>query len=556
MATWKHASGRVARLVRPKARDEKGATAVMVAILSLVLLGSGAFAVDLSRAYATRAAAQTNVDQAVLAAAADLTQKDGCNAEVLSTATTYLQKAGNRVLDQAGINLGGTLHDGDGYIRCADWTVYLEAPAARVDFGLAKALSPSNEGTEVAARAAAKVYSPKGSGILPAYAARGRGCDWGEQTLLDNSGTTLAPIPPLFENSPVDSTPKPNANTPVSLALNAPTTNVVITGTGLKNVNKVAFTWGAAANQHVEVGLIAGTPPTNTRVEVAIPFSVRSTEALWYIRVSRDGGATWSAASNSVKIQIGNALLQCDSAASSGNFGSVLLPHGGANANTSLALNLAQGLQFTLSTYPNPASNWNCSAGVGGAVVASNDGTNCVDTDTGLPADPTEAGLLTGNGISVPPRLSAPNSPGCGSAISINFGGSIGNKSINNDHLSCFLDSGATTSYQTSGYSGPPVISADIFNSPRFAWVPVFGREVTSGGSAKYQIVDFRPAFISGTEGGDWFNGLYLPSQGNKRSLRAVKVIFFNANALPDSIANGPVTDYLGVGTKVIRLVE
>lgn len=544
--------GRTARV-----RDERGATAIMVAIMALVLLGAGAFAVDLSNAYATRGAEQTNVDQAVLAAAAELTQKDGCNSAVVNTATSYLEDyAGNRVQNQAGVDLSGALGDGDGFIRCAGWTVYLEAPAARVDFGLAKALSPDNDSAWVSARAAAKVYSPKGSGILPAYAARGKGCDWGQQTLLDNSGVAVAPIPPLFEQTPVNTGLKPNASTPNSLPLGAPTTNVVITGTGLKNVNRVAFTRGASAAEHVEQGLIVGIPPTNTRVEVQIPLSVRNTEALWYIRVSEDGGSTWSAPNNGVKLQVGDALLQCDSAAASGNFGSILLPHGGGNPNTALALNLAQGPTFTLSTFPNPFSTWTCTAGIAGAIVATNDGTNCVDTDTGLPAEATEAGLLTGDGISVPARLAGPNSPGCGSAITVNFGGNIGARTINNDRLSCFVDSGAGTSYQTSGYSGGPVISADIFNSPRFAWVPVFGREVSSGGSAKYQIVDFRPAFITGTDGGDWFNGLYLPSQGGKRSLRAVQVVFFNSNALPESLSHGPVTDYLGVGTKVIHLVE
>ncbi len=354
----------------------------------------------------------------------------------------------------------------------------------------------------------------------------------------------------------MDATPRPSASTPTSLPLNAPTTNVVITGNGLKDVNRVAFTYDATALSHVEVNLLAAIPATNTRVEVPIPLSVRSTEALWFIRVSRDGGITWSSPSNTVKLQIGNAILQCDSGAASGNFGAIILPNGGNNPNTALALNLAVGPPFTLSTFPSPANPWTCTAGTAGAVVASNPGTNCVDTDTGLPAEPTEAGLLTGEGISVTARLNKPNSPNCGVSVSVNFGGSVGTRQINNDHLSCFVDSAAGTSYQSAGYAGGPVISGKIFASPRFAWVPVFGREVSSGGSSKYQIVDFRPAFITGDEGGDWFNGLYLPSQGNKRSLRALKVVFFNAKALPVSMAGGPVMDYLGVGTKVVRLVE
>ncbi|MFZ2503789.1 MAG: pilus assembly protein TadG-related protein [Nocardioides sp.] len=537
-----------------RVRDERGATAIMVAILSMVLLGAGALAVDMGNVYAKRAAEQTNVDLAATAAAAKMTQRNGCNTEVVNTAREYLLKAGNTVADQAAIDLGGSATDGNGFIRCADWTVYLTAPASRVDFGLAKALSPDNTGVDVAAYGAARVYSPKGVGIMPAYAARGRGCDWGEQTLLDDSGATGAPIPTLFEDTPVDSTPRPDANTPISLPLGSPTTNVVITGNSLRNVNRVAFTRGPTAGEHEEIGTIS---VTNSRVEAAIPFAVRSTEALWYIRVSRDGGNTWSDASNSVKIQIGNALLQCDAGASSGNFGAILLPRAGVgNPNTALSLNIALGQNYSLSIFPNAAAGWTCSAGSAGAILPTNDFANCVDTDTGLPAEATEAGLLTGQGIGVPARLEKPTSPGCGSSFTVNFGGGVGSHTLNNDRLSCFVDAGATTSYQTAGYTGPPVISADIFNSPRFSWFPVFGRETSSGGSAKYQIVDFRPGFITGETSGDWYNGLYLPSQGGKKTLRAVKVIFFNVNALPASISDGEVTDYLGVGTKIIRLVE
>ncbi len=33
-------------------------------------------------------------------------------------------------------------------------------------------------------------------------------------------------------------------------------------------------------------------------------------------------------------------------------------------------------------------------------------------------------------------------------------------------------------------------------------------------------------------------------------------MVFFNADALPESVADVPIMDYLGVGTKVISLVD
>lgn len=537
-----------------RSRDERGATAVLVAVLALVLLGVGAVAVDMGQVYAKRSSLQSAADLAVLAAAVELDGSSTCTAEAVAAAESYLE---DNWIDQEGdpfdVDLGGSADDGDGFMQCNGWKVELWAPKAHVNFGLAKALSPDNEGVDVPARAEAGVYSPA-TGMMPAFAAAG--CDYGQQTLLDNSpgGTTPLPTPDLQQDSPVDTDLTITTLTPDRIDLNQTgTISLSITGNNLEDVTEIAFsTPEVGSNHHITVPSTTAAKKLVTLSD--IPATVRSTQETWYVRVSQDDGTTWS---NALPFQVGQAILQCASTVTDGNFGALRLPRDSGSPSDWLAMNIATTLDFTLTTYPNPHPGWTCSAGDGSAVLAPNDGTNCVDTDTGLPASDTEAGLLTGQGISEPARLAKPTNPDCGRPDqTIDFGGSIGSRSFNNDTLDCFVADGATTSYQTPGYAGPAVVSGDVFASPRFFWVPVFGAAASPGGSQRWQIVDFRPAFITGPDGPDEYNGLGFKDQGGAKSLRSVKVVFFNPNALPESMSGGPVMDYLGVGTKVIVLTD
>jgi hypothetical protein len=537
-----------------RSRDERGATAVLVAVLALVLLGVGAIAIDMGQVYAKRSSLQSAADLAVLAAAVKLDGSSTCTAEAVAAAESYLEE---NWIDQQGdpfdVDLGGSPDDGDGFIQCTGWKVELWAPKAHVNFGLAKALSPDNEGVDVPARAEAGIYSPA-TGMMPAFAAAG--CDYGQQTLLDNSpgGTTPLPTPDLQQDSPVDTDLLITTLTPSSIELDQPgTISLSIDGNNaLEDVTTIAFTTPeAGSNQHITVPSTTAAKKLVTLSD--IPASVRSTQETWYVRVSKNG-TTWS---NALPFRVGEAILECASTVTDGNFGALRLPRDTGSPADWLAMNIATTLDFTLTTYPNPHPGWTCSAGDGSAVLAPNDGTNCVDTDTGLPASDTEAGLLTGQGISAPARLAKPTNPDCGRPDqTIDFGGSIGSRSFNNDTLDCFVADGATTSYQSPGYAGPAVVSGDIFTSPRFFWVPVFGVAASPGGSQKWQIVDFRPAFITGPDGPDEYNGLGFKDQGGAKTLRSVKVVFFNPKALPESMSGGPVMDYLGVGTKVIVLTD
>lgn len=558
---------------RHRARDERGATAVLVTLLALVLFAVGALAIDMGQVYAKRAALQSNVDLAVLAAAAELDNPGACNDEVVDAATAYLGKDGNAVADQYLIDLGGAPDDGDGHIRCAEWRVELWAPAAHADFTMGESVGA--EGVDVPAYAAATVFSPR-MGAMPAYAVSG--CDFGLQTLLDDSpggGSTPPPVPAL--PWPTDSSLDIDSLDPAVILVDE-ITDLEIRGSGLRFVTTIGFTVhdGTEWVQHT----VPASSATSSRVRLdEIPASVRTVEGEWFVQVSDDGGATWSAA---LRLQVGDPMLECASGPSDGNFGALALyrdPE--ASTNDRLALNFALGSAMTLARFPVPGFPWTCSDGVNGAVESSPgdpvDGTNCVDTDTGLPAQAAEAGLLTGKGISELGRLDVnrPDNhthPDCDatSDLSVDFGGSTGSRTLNNDYLTCFLTDDTTTiSTIGPGYAGPPVLSEEILESPRFYLVPVLGVEPSHGGSQRYQIVDFRPAFITDQPGtatrinpqigvGGTENGLgFAELGGNKRALREVKVVFFSSAALPESVSpDSDVMGYLGAGPKVIRLVE
>jgi hypothetical protein len=76
----------------------------------------------------------------------------------------------------------------------------------------------------------------------------------------------------------------------------------------------------------------------------------------------------------------------------------------------------------------------------------------------------------------------------------------------------------------------------------------------TVGASQDYAIIDFRPAFITdetATTAATADNGVTI--QNN--DVKTMKVFFFSYWALPQG-APGPMIDYLGVGPKVVHLIN
>jgi hypothetical protein len=192
-----------------------------------------------------------------------------------------------------------------------------------------------------------------------------------------------------------------------------------------------------------------------------------------------------------------------------------------------------------------------------------------VDTKTGnIAADAAFSGLLTGVGGKMGLLTHVEADTGCatsGTPAKTAFQ----SWTINFDTLSCFFTDDQTTigDIAVKNYTKTqPVLSQAIFNSPRFVYIPVLGRVPDSGGCCKYEIVDFRPAFITDqplsadkasaapTCGAFSCSGISMSSNG--KQVESLQVIMFNKAALPNPPDTGEVTEYSGTGSKVLRLID
>jgi hypothetical protein len=452
----------------------------------------------------------------------------------------------------------------------------LVSPPDHVSFGLAGVMGFS--GTDVNGVSTVEIKSPKFS-ALPFYAFSG--CDYGPQTLQQpNNGHSADPVL-LYA-------PSDNANatltsiTPTSYAVDTTgtvTEPLTITGSGFANVTQVGFFEpgnGSAGPAPVTIDTTKFTI-TNNGTKINIPDlpdqtrGVSGVQEYWYIRVMINGKwSTYSTDSsgnvtNSPMLTIGTPPLLCGQGSNQGNFGTLLLSHAGYSGWDAVgAANVALGLTNSLSIYPTggPADG-TCSSSQTTTVLWPTDGTNCVDTDTGMSSKVATGGFL-GIGSSAPGNgqylLKPTGKTKCGTggteATTVKMG-----VTINNDTLSCFFLSNSThvSDVDYGGYSGAPLISNAIYDSPRFAYVPVLKVQPANGGSSKYQIIDFRACFITDQPGsavkGDQpsvANGLTTDNNGNE----SVQVIFLNPNALPNPPVKNGTINYIGSGAKIPLLVN
>jgi len=620
--------------------DERGAVAIMYALLAVVLLISAALAVDIGNAVARKSDVQGQADFAALAGASQLGAQTSGTVPAGVVQAVKDQLNANRPLNSDGtcraetpcVQTTSQLTDGvlsNGEVRfcsgtspagCRKSGLQVVAPYAQVDFGFARILGLN--GIDVDGTATVGLFSPMG--VMPVYA--GSGCDYGQQTITDPpTGQANSPIIPTlaYNTDTNDSVLDPASATPnqVPILASGPTATVMFTGTNFTNVTMVGFfpsDGGAAVMVNsfegrtgtgnnlvwTTYGSLVQVPPllpytagNNGAIRLPLPTAVQSSQQVWYIRVFGDKTTgngpsqvvteAWSAKGEAPAVRVGDPPLECAGTSSDGNFGTLKLERTDVSSQSDqLAMNMATQLQSptTLAVHTQADATGLCADGINGAVVTDlpnpgqQPGTNCGDTDTGLPALATTSGLVSGltvSGTYTPGRLAGhPTHTGCdptgGSSdrtITFGNGNNAPSYTINNDTLSCFLTSGTTSlqeiasaSYCSSAPSCA-VLDESIFESPRFFFVPVLRVTPVSGGSNKYSIIDFRPAFITdetttlttikGTHTASSENGLY--QDGNE--IRTVKVVFINIKALPDS-TNGQVTTYLGVGPKIIRMID
>jgi hypothetical protein len=527
----------------------------MFALLAVVLFGFGALAVDIGQAYAKRSLLQTDVDVAVMAATAELTSGGDCNPEVIAKATEFLEKSDNAVPGQYDVDLGGTPDDADGYISCHNWRVDLWAPKAHVEYGLGRIISDAN-GLDVHAQASAQIKAANAGATLPFFAAQG--CDYGAQSIRNDSGSSTPPVPPL---APVSSTNN-NASftiSPTSTPLGTTSVSITLSGNGFNKVDGVGFTGAGGPPYHYVVTVSPAAKASTHSITVSVPSAVLAVEGVWWVRAHTNDGK-WSPTPGAQPFTVGGERLYCDDS-SQGNFGTIDVPRTDTNSFP-LEWNMIKGIQPTLALHPSPSGECSGQPGSVESKTAPVDGTNCLATEPGLDIAKTNDGLIQGKG-GLPGRLDTGSTSNCSrSGSSSRTPGTIKGKHINDDVLTCFIVNGASIADLVNATpAGVQALSADIFRSPRFFWLPVVDTDPVMG-KKSWPIVDFRPGFITdqalasthdspGTISP--FNGLVEDPAG----IREVKVVLFDERALPAfAPAVGGEEDYTGSGPKAIVLVQ
>ena len=585
-------------------------------MMALMLLGIAALAVDVGSGLSRASDVQGQADFAALSAASTLAgqtsgtvpaavvgevrdslnanrplNRDACPADdqPSSPCITNAQLTNASYLDGAVWFCTGpaTPHP-----TCKEPGLQVVAPQARVDFGFGNAFGISD--TDVQASATIAVLSPLGA--LPVFAVSP--CDYGRQTVTDpaNGHVTPVTIPTLASDTDTNTTTLSQVAVN-QVALNAVGTTLTLSGSRWTNTIKVGFfpsdggapVEATAFNDDATVNHPNTATPvryttnggSSRNIQFSVPLAVSTRELVWYIRVFNTTSPTvmtgqWSAKATAQAFRVGEPVLECNAGSSDGNFGTLKFPRSDVSStNDQAAMNMATNLQKPLSLTTHTA--WNssglCTDGLSGAVTSAlpnpglRAGTNCVDTDTGLPALAATAGMITGDHIPAPGRLvSKPTTDGCdrnggSSEHTVTIHGT--DYALNDDVLTCFLTNGTVSlaDIANRNYVGDAVLDDSIYASPRFFFVPVLHVQPSNGGSNRYSIVDFRPAFLTdetvaastirGTSTATTDNGVTIA----QNQIKTMKVIFFNTNALP-SRTSGGVTTYFGVGPRIIRLVD
>ncbi|UDY22638.1 TadE/TadG family type IV pilus assembly protein [Nocardioides sp. Kera G14] len=605
---------------------ERGAIAVMAAALSVVMFVAAAFAVDLGQAYVVRRDTQNSADSAALAGAgiggANLpvtTTGGSCpygprastaDQAILDT-VTYLNDndswshavSASELVDCDLTNgeaaYGRFVSAAGGATLAADVTqLSVIAPQRHVAFSFGQTVDVG--GVDLSAQATVQIKSPEMS-TLPFYAFTG--CDYGAQTIAQPTNGHAADIVllanPADTNAAVFTTPTatlPNpATTPYSspaavpLDVTDPNDVIQINGSGLGAVSDIGFFESGVVSSGpdpVTVPIANAVSASSTQISLHLPTVVASTQTVWYIRVKI--GSTWSRATHTqggslildaLPLQVGSPTLTCGQGSMAGNFGTLKLTNsqGPTGQSANIAYNIAAGVEHSVATYPLASAIPILCTTLGLAPLRltwPHDPTNCVDTKTGLDLDAAQAGFLDGV-AGRPGRLHDIEDGGCAadgvpsSTLSLRTasGTAITQPSaVNNDTLSCFLTDSTTTvgDIASGAYDGGPVLSQKIYQSARFALVPVLGMQPDSGGSKLYTVIDLRPAFItdesmaatsSYTLPTSSHNGVTLSDTG-QHGIASVQIIFFSSDALPPPPDGVGLEAWFGSGAKRVVLVD
>jgi Flp pilus assembly protein TadG len=230
-------------------------------------------------------------------------------------------------------------------------------------------------------------------------------------------------------------------------------------------------------------------------------------------------------------------------------------------------------------------------------MVYQNGSSTTAEFTDGMLGAPTTVALSDGTTKQVAGRLVCTSARPCRHAtVSASSLGLSGSYEVNDDRFEDYVDPDrqslitAATFFNLSTFvdDGVPVVTPkdaiepEIYSSQRFFWVPVLSTVLAPNDSANdaggYPVLTFRPVFVTqktptGVTSVDlvldlvdlWVRTLLgidatddhgILMQGDQ--LRALRFMTIEPSALPSvpSGYDGPVSDYLGVGPKIIKLVR
>jgi hypothetical protein len=582
-----------------RSRSERGAIAIVVAVLATALFGCAALAVDLGNAWARKRAVQKQVDVSALAAGWKLPMTVANQSSIADRVASYFDDTNNQVTGQGAVTgaqlLNGDTADGeilwqnpDGS-ACSDNCLQMRviAPAARVDFGFANIFGMSH--TDVQRTATVRVVSelppadetlpfwlPTGCGYGPTEADTTQGGTTSTATASPTATATTTTTSVRFQPDPTDVGTQALVGASVTeVGYMGATTVSGYSVSGLNGVKKVTlraypptgtgyvdFAAQTTSNGSLPSFQVSQADITKIPGDWWIWALVRSGSTDYYstnhliIRVTGGPDPTATATPTVSDTGISVGCIGQDR----GNFGQLDSPrHEGGSKQTRFGRNIALGLDHTLVPYvfaEGETERKQCDE-PGYVLPAaqlddiSRNGNNCVIGDTGNDGPTTYDGLVTGLGDGTPGRLEVVHGhTTCHDRSDVSIDGHL----INNDVLSCFLRHGATLASisATSGVS-TSMLDPDVMKSPRFVWLPVVYAYDRAQKSFQ-PIRTFVPGFITDetqTSGATSSNGLEL--DGN--SVKVLHVFTFNRDALPP-LEDSRTTDYnASMGGAIVRLV-
>lgn len=576
----------VIRRFSGRVRDDRGAVAIVFALLATVFLGLAAIGVDLGNAMNRKKQNQTSADFAALAGAQKLPSTDDGTLQAVADAINKNQP-GSDGPDTCNADVypvtKDDLKDGDNTngevtFPAGDTRIRVVAPATRVQFGLANALPGGPSDTCVQSVAEARIASGA-TGMAPYYATAS--CSTGPQVLKSDAGGPSIPftVPVLAHNDDSNGSALTGDLLPNQIAVapagDPPNVGITVTGTNL-GADRIDYVGFFNSDQTEPVKAVP-TTQNASGLTVTVPNEVQSVQDVWWVRVHQKATVPpatalpnadkWSARSQARPLLVGDATLSCDPESSSGNFGSIDVPWGG-NDLDDLEKNIRDGLRppTTLKAWSGtlPADDA-CNTHPDGIISTEpanggKENTNCVQTVTGLKAKPAYDGYLQAPGG----KLRQDTSDTCQDGpqnrparVTMSLG-----QQVNDDRLSCFLKNDTLRLSDTTSYSGnSSLFVPEIWESPRFTLVPILDHDPS--GKKWMPIVRFVPGFITDEvtgsrrnapiDSGQTENGLVLQ---HPDKLRAIRVFFFDFDTLPNPPDGTALQDYIGVGKKIITLVN